>query len=212
MGYLYFAYNTGSMKCVLVLCLLVVASQAIPLESRDAAEYGFKLGEFFDKVNDYWDATVKIAEQLKKLTACLVEVIDEIKKIIEETKDKPQTYGWLSDKVKGIVNKEVIDKVIKQALDMVMGAIEGLIDMAVEKINELTDGESLRQTIIDFLDRLLNGYLQTVVDAIRKMLDFLDPSVEGPELEKIKEEVLNQVRTLLEEFIEKMKEKVRKEV
>merc|ERR1711862_633906 len=184
-----------SMKCVLVLCVLVAVSQAaVPLQSRDASAYG--LGDFFDKVNRYWDATVKIAEQLKKLSACLVEVVEEIQKIIEEAKDKPQTYGWLSDKVKDVVNKNVID-------------------MAIEKINELTDGESLRQTIIDSIDRLLNGYLQTVVDTIRKVLDYLDGSAEAPELDdlnKLKEEILGQVRIVLEGFVERMKEKVRSKV
>merc|ERR1712193_597007 len=210
---LYFITIT-SMKCVLVLCLLVAVSQAaVPLQSRDASAYG--LGDFFDKVNRYWDATVKIAEQLKKLSACLVEVVEEIQKIIEEAKNKPQTYGWLSDKVKDVVNKNVIDKVIKKALDMVMDAVEGVIDMAIEKVNELTDGESLRQTIIDYIDRLLNGYVQTVVDTIRKVLDYLDGSAEAPELDdlnKLKEEILGQVRRVLEEFIERMKEKVRSKV
>merc|ERR1712193_577279 len=112
---------------------------------------------------------------------------------------------------KDFVNKNVIDKVIKKALDMVMDAVEGVIDMAIEKINELTDGESLRQTIIDYIDRLLNGYVQTVVDTIRKVLDYLDGSAEAPELDdldKLKEEILGQVRRVLEEFIERMKEKV----
>merc|ERR1711981_410196 len=205
--------TTVIMKCVFVLCLLVAASQAIPLETRDSgAEYG--LGDFFDKVNGYWDITVKIAEQLKKLSAAVVECVEEIQKIIEEAKGGAQTYGWLSDKVNGVVSKN-LDKIIKKGLDLVMTAIEGAIDMAIEKINEMTNGESLRQTIIEFLDRLLNGYLQTVVDTIRKLLDYLDGSADAPELDdlnKLKEEILVHVRKLLEEFIEKMKEKVRAKV
>ena len=50
--------------------------------------------------------------------------------------------------MKDVVNKNVIDKVIKKALDMVMDAVEGVIDMAIEKINELTDGESLRVSLL----------------------------------------------------------------
>ena len=54
----------------------------------------------------------------------------------------------------------------------------------------------IQQTIIDYIDRLLQGYLQTVVDTMRNILDYLDGSAEAPELDdlnKLKEEILGQL-------------------
>ena len=53
---------------------------------------------------------------------------------------------FIQDKVNGVVSKN-LDKIIKKGLDLVMTAIEGAIDMAIEKINEMTNGESLRVSL-----------------------------------------------------------------
>merc|ERR1712149_120172 len=166
--------------------------------------------------DDIWWFLIKLFFEglFEVLKLSIASVKDSIVDFVEQLKDllnnEKTTYAVsydIKDKVQDLLLKTLIP-VLESSLDLIMSAIEKILDTAIAVINKITGSDSIREALQKYLDDFLDGYYTKVIKMLKQLLDLIDPSAPGPDVENIKKIVIDLVRESLEVAIKKMKERI----
>jgi len=150
-----------------------------------------------------------IVNEIVNIKNAVTDFAEKLKEIIQSGRS---TYGikdTVKDSLQALV-RDVLIPAIEGSLDVIMGGIEMLLDIAIAAITGLSGSDSIRENLKYYLDSFLDGYYTKILNILQKMLDFLDPSQTGPDtdLESIKEIVTEMVKHAVEELIKQMKDRI----
>merc|ERR1712141_225280 len=177
-----------------------------------AAQYGFSPADI-ENILDFLPIKMLIkiiniindmGNEIFKIKDAIVDFVNKLTDIIN---GKAQSTYGIKDTVADLVLKTLIP-VLEGSLDFIMSCIEKLLDIVTLAIKGVTGTDSIREGLKKYLDAFLDGYYTKVLEMLRQLLDLIDPSAPGPDVDDIKKLVIDMVREALEVIIKKMKERI----